>query len=292
MQKEIDDYLNGYDMGELSPLSKKTYRFHLENFARYAQSHGVVDLADYRDGIAEKWIASLVERSGKYREQAFRTVRRFLEHNEIEITMGKIRSIPQDIPHPLTVKELKAILKRTQGETKLDRRDTLILEIMGISGLRASEVCDLNLDSLQSGSNFIRVRGKGGKERVVPMLPRMTTDLIAYTVGVRPAFLPHDDRALFLGNTGRRLTRSGIYHMVEVRCFEAGIKRHIHPHIFRHTAATILLESGAGIRQVQEILGHSSVQTTTIYTHLDKRLLRKRIQKSHPRDARKDLLSA
>ncbi len=195
------------------------------------------------------------------------------------------RKIPQTLPNVLTVEEVEEILENVDTESHLGKRDLALLEILYSCGLRVSEVCTLRGIDILQDSEMIRVRGKGDKERMVPMGPRAMEKMDLYLKYSRPFLLKRGSEVgeIFLSRNGKPLTRMTIYNILTRYSAEAHIKKQISPHTFRHSFATHLLEGGADLRAVQEMLGHSNIVTTQIYTHLDKHYLQEVHKSFHPR---------
>jgi integrase/recombinase XerD len=163
-------------------------------------------------------------------------------------------------------------------------RDAALLEVLYATGMRVSELVSLDIDDVNLASATVRCFGKGGKERVIPMHPRAVEALSAYMTSGRVAYLREPtQRALFLNPRGTRLTRQGLWLIIKDYVRKAGIEADVTPHTLRHSFATHLLEGGAGLREVQKLLGHSNVSTTQIYTHVSDERLRKAYDQAHPR---------
>jgi integrase/recombinase XerD len=184
----------------------------------------------------------------------------------------------QLIPEVLSVAEVNALLLAPDLKTKAGVRDRAILAVMYASGLRVSEVCDLNIHSIDDA--VLRVKGKGGKERVVPVAKAAVDAVDAYLLQVRKE---GSGDALFLTDKGKRIDRNFIWKRVKLYAKWAGIAKKISPHTLRHSFATHLLENGADLRVIQEMLGHASIATTDRYTHLSQRHLIEAFEAFHPR---------
>ena len=188
------------------------------------------------------------------------------------------------LPEVLSVEEVTAILESVdtaRGWTGL--RDRAILEILYGCGLRVSEACGLQISHVYLTEGFVRVVGKGNKERLVP-LGEMAADAFAQYLDARPAPAePAFDDIAFLNKNGRPLSRVAIFNLVKNQAFIAGVNKEISPHTFRHSFATHLIERGADLRVVQEMLGHESILTTEIYTHIDTATWQAEILSHHPR---------
>ena len=187
------------------------------------------------------------------------------------------------LPEVLSVEEVSAILDSVDLSTPGGRRDRAILEVLYGCGLRVSELTDLRLSRIHFQEGFVDVVGKGNKQRLVP-LGEMAADAIAAYLPCRAEPATRDDEdILFLGRSGRRLSRVSVFKLVKRQAMVAGIRKEISPHTFRHSFATHLVEGGADLRIVQEMLGHESILTTEIYTHLDSSTWQADILAHHPR---------
>ena len=188
------------------------------------------------------------------------------------------------LPEVLSVEEVTSILESVDtaaGWTGL--RDRAILEILYGCGLRVSEACGLQISHVYLTEGFVRVVGKGDKERLVP-LGEMAADAFAQYLQARPeAAEPAFDDIAFLNKNGRPLSRVAIFNLVKKQALLAGVRKEISPHTFRHSFATHLIENGADLRVVQEMLGHESILTTEIYTHIDTATWQAAILAHHPR---------
>lgn len=180
------------------------------------------------------------------------------------------------LPDTLSTEEIDRLIGSIEDSTTKGLRDRAILEVLYSCGLRVSELCDLKLGDLFFGEGYIRVIGKGDKQRLVPMSSIARSRIQLY-MDVRSKERRKEE-ILFLNNRGKKLTRVMIFTIIKQAAQRAGIEKKISPHTFRHSFATHLLEGGANIRQVQELLGHENILTTEIYTHLDDSHLRKTLE--------------
>ena len=180
------------------------------------------------------------------------------------------------LPDTLSTEEIDRLIGSIEDNTTKGLRDRAILEVLYSCGLRVSELCDLKLGDLFFGEGYIRVIGKGDKQRLVPMSSIARSRIQLY-MDVRSKERRKEE-ILFLNNRGKKLTRVMIFTIIKQAAQRAGIDKKISPHTFRHSFATHLLEGGANIRQVQELLGHENILTTEIYTHLDDSHLRKTLE--------------
>ena len=207
----------------------------------------------------------------------------FLEENPAK----SIQSIRQSkkIPDVLDVEEINSILNVFNTSKRNDIRDKSIISLLYSSGLRVSELTDLKLTNLFLDDDIIRIFGKGNKERIVPIGSVAKKDLNLYINNVRPYYTRKgNSRGLvYLSNRCKSLSRKTVWNIIKKSCTKASISKNVSPHTFRHSFASHLLEGGAGLRVVQELLGHSSISTTQIYTQLDKTYLKEIHKEFHPR---------
>jgi integrase/recombinase XerD len=188
------------------------------------------------------------------------------------------------LPEVLTPEEIDAILAMIDLSKPEGRRNKAMLEVLYSCGLRVSELVGLKLSSLFRDEEFVRVIGKGDKERLVPISGKALKEIDLYlpdrnSLEVKPG----NEDVLFLNRRGRMLSREMVFMIIKDLALAAGIKKSVSPHTFRHSFATHLVEGGADLRAVQEMLGHESIITTEIYTHLDREYLREAILSYHPR---------
>lgn len=186
------------------------------------------------------------------------------------------------LPEVLSVEEVVAILESVVPDNQVGKRDRAILELLYGCGLRVSEAVDLRISDVFFEESFIKVMGKGSKQRLVPMGESALEAVRAYLQCRIEPYSPEYDNVLFLNRFGRNLTRVSIFKMVKRQALVAGVNKEISPHTFRHSFATHLLENGADLRAVQEMLGHESVLTTEIYTHIDSHTWQSDILSHHP----------
>ena len=190
--------------------------------------------------------------------------------------------LPQHLPEVLTRDEMEALLAQPDLRDKSGKRDRCMLELLYAAGLRVSELCTMCVPDLDLQRGLVRVFGKGSKERLVPLHDLMQQMLADYISACRPLFTPTGNQ-LFVNRSGRALTRQYVWKMVKKYALEAGIRRAISPHTFRHSFATHLLEGGADLRAVQMLLGHADISATEIYTHVQAERLRGIHHQFHPR---------
>ncbi len=189
----------------------------------------------------------------------------------------------QNLPHFLTIKEVRALLDLPDLSDTLGLRDKAMLEVMYASGLRVSELIGLRINDVRLRDGFLLCRGKGGKERLVPLGKSAVEAVRRYLDEARQSLFKKPTEDLFLSRLGTRFTRQGYWKTLKGYARRAGLEAKIHPHVLRHTFATHLLERGADLRSVQLMLGHSQITTTQIYTHVSRDRLRKVYDRYHPR---------
>jgi integrase/recombinase XerD len=190
------------------------------------------------------------------------------------------------LPDTLSEKEITGLLGSVDRSTPEGERNRAILETLYGCGIRVSELLDLRLSDLYFDEGFMKVRGKGGKERFVPVGPVTRKYISLYRDEVRIHLMPKKgfEDLLFLNRLGRRLTRAMIFTIVKKQAEAAGIRKKVSPHTFRHSFATHLLQNGADIRAIQQMLGHESITTTEVYMHVDRHHLSEVVNTYHPRN--------
>lgn len=193
----------------------------------------------------------------------------------------------QHLPEVLTVAEIDAMVEQCDISTPLGVRNRAIIETLYGCGLRVSELTDLRLSALYRDEQYVIVHGKGDKQRLVPISPVAIQWIDRYLREVRSDMTVDraSDDIIFLNSRGKRLSRVMVFYIVKQLCELAGIRKTVSPHTLRHSFATHLLEGGANLRAIQQMLGHESITTTQIYVHIDRSLLRHEILAHHPRNA-------
>ena len=192
------------------------------------------------------------------------------------------RTLPKFLPEEDVTNLLDTAYKSGTNE---GQRDAVIMELLYATGLRVGELVSLNMQDLDLSESYIRCMGKGSKERIVHLYPKALEELRRYLKQARIALLGHrrSEQSLFVNHRGERLTRQWVWTILKTYAQKAGISQNITPHTLRHSFATHLLQNGASLRHVQELLGHSSISTTQVYTHLTNGYVQKEYAKSHPR---------
>ena len=278
-----------------SPHTKEAYANDLDLYLAFLHLAGAKSLAESN---ADQIIAFLAARRAEgdaprtlnRRLATLRSFHRYLLaekvlHEDVLAHLDPPKR-PQSLPHYLTVKEMLALMKAPQGDGPLAIRDRAIIELLYASGIRVSELVGLKDADLRSDNEIdsIKVLGKGDKERFVPLHQTATSALSRYLTKARPKLLSPDFcAALFLSKSGRTLSRVAVYQRLRKLGQAAGIRQVVTPHLLRHTFATHLVHEGADLRSVQEMLGHTNLETTTIYTSVDAERLKIIHARCHPR---------
>ena len=188
------------------------------------------------------------------------------------------------LPHTIDTESVDKLLNSPDLKTRFGSRDKAMLEILYACGLRVSELVSLKLSQVIIESNFLRVMGKGSKERIIPINDYALSYLKIYIDDFRPEFIKsRKTDSLFLSNRGAEMTRHSFWHIIKKYALQAGINEHLSPHTLRHAFATHMINNGADLRVVQLLLGHSDLSTTQLYTHIAKNELKELHCKNHPR---------
>ena len=192
------------------------------------------------------------------------------------------------LPEVLTLEEIDNLIESIDLSTREGQRNRAILETLYSCGLRVSELCNLKLSNLYLEEGFIKVEGKGSKQRLVPISPRAIRELQLYFIDRHTMDIERGyEDFVFISRKGKNISRIMVFHIIKVLSEAIGLTKNISPHTFRHSFATHLLEGGANLRAIQCMLGHESIGTTEIYTHIDRNMLRSEIIEHHPRNKRK-----
>ena len=279
----------------LAAKTCEAYGRDVKAFAKFLSARGKTATGQLSQDDVRAWLQSLQEkrRRASTRARAFVAVKEFLRH------LKEMRWTARDLSEGLDAPKRDRILPRTlaeddtvrlvlsvDGETPRDLRDRAMLEMLYGCGLRVSELCGLELADLPDGAELVRCRGKGSKERLVPFAPSVAAAVRRYLDGARGALVRGNlaERHLFVTRLGKGFTRMGVFKLLKERAAAVGIDpAAISPHVLRHSFATSLLAHGADIRSIQEMLGHASVATTQIYTHVDQSRLGQVHHTYHPR---------
>jgi integrase/recombinase XerD len=236
-------------------------------------------------GLADTSLARMLSAVKSFHKYAINE--RYCSHNPAENVA--IKRNPQELPAVLEIHEIELLLELPDTTEPFGLRDKGMFEFLYATGARISEVLNVTRGDYFPDEGFVRLYGKGRKERIVPVGEEAAHWLRQYQLHGRPllanALLSQD--VMFLNRFGSKLTRMGAWKLLRKYVDMSGIKKHVSPHTFRHSFATHLLEGGADLRAVQEMLGHADISTTQIYTHLDKAYLREVLQEFHPLEQRR-----
>ena len=299
MQEIVNEYINYLEAERnASPYTVRNYTTDLLGFFQFLRAKGIgslkeVDKHTLRDYLSQLMELGFVKASIARKLSAIRSFYRYLQREEM-ITSSPVATtsspkLDKRLPLFLTIEEMKRLLEAPDLAAPQGQRDQALLELLYASGLRVSEVVNLNLEQVNLDNREIRVWGKGSKERVVLMGEPAAKALSAYLSQGRPKLLgKKGSSALFLNRYGGRLVERRVQRILEKYAKIAGIDKRVYPHLLRHTFATHLLDGGADLRVVQELLGHASLSSTQIYTHVSKSQARRVYLSAHPMAQGKD----
>jgi integrase/recombinase XerD len=296
MAPTLDDHIHDFIAHlaverNLSPRTLESYGRDLRQFSAWVDEQrlqpGSIEKQHIRAYLGNRRDGGLSPRSAARALSTIRGLFRFLVASEAlpADPTADIRSpsLWRTVPHTLSGAEIDALLAAPDTSTTLGLRDRAMFETLYATGLRVSELVAVTMDRVRLDPGFVRVVGKGRKERLVPLGLSAIRWIEGYTDGAR-AILDRDRRPeLFLNHRGGALTRQGFWKILRKHASQAGIRSHFSPHVIRHSFATHLVENGADLRAVQMMLGHSSLTTTEIYTHVAKERLRRLYDEKHPR---------
>ncbi len=260
------------------------YRLDLEEFAKFA---GDVAVSSIEYTTLRRFLAHMRELKLKPRSVARKlsSLRSFFKYLQREKVISKnpaallvTPKLDKPLPHFLSEAEAVQLIEAPKSDLKADPRDKAIFEVLYSTGMRVSELVGLDVDDVDFISNIARVMGKGKKERIVPIGDTALETLKKY-IDTRP----HQSKAMFLNKSGTRLTDRSVRNIINKFILKEAMRQHVTPHMFRHSFATHLLNRGADLRSVQELLGHVNLSTTQIYTHLTTDKLKSVYDKAHPR---------
>jgi integrase/recombinase XerD len=278
----------------LSDHTQFAYRNDLHRYVSFLISKKINGVEEISPQILQEYIFQLYDigLSGSSMSRNFSTLRgfhHFLVISDLtKIDPTEILETPRlkrALPPVLSVEEVFKLIEQPDLDSVLGIRDRAMLEVLYGCGLRVSELLNLKINNLFLEDRYIRVYGKGSKERLVPLGEEAVYHLKIYLARVRPALVKqlHSKNILFLNFRGKPMTRMGFWKILRNYWIQANIQKEVHPHTFRHCFATHLLENGADLRAVQELLGHADISTTQIYTHVTHKALTEIYRKYHPR---------
>ncbi|MGA8264715.1 MAG: site-specific tyrosine recombinase XerD [Ignavibacteriaceae bacterium] len=278
----------------LSDNTVSSYKNDINSFLQFIESRKIEDLSSIKQNHIADFFKSLKEigltssSAARYYSSlkgffTYLFLSRYITENPIE----KISSpkLSKNLPSVLTVEETDSVLSQPDTNNKLGLRDKAVLELLYACGTRVSELINIKISDLFFADDVIRVFGKGSKERIIPIGSSAVKWINKYLKESRVLLMKKakSENYLFLNNRGTKLSRMGVWKIVDRYVKEAGIEKEVHPHTFRHSFATHLLEGGADLRAVQEMLGHADISTTQIYTHIDRDYIKQVHKDFHPR---------
>ena len=293
MQDVFNKYINYLEVERnVSPYTVRNYTTDLLGFFQFLRTKEIGSLKEVDRHTLRGYLSHLMEQgfvkaSIARKLSAIRSFYRYLLREEIISTSPVATTfspkLDKRLPSFLTIEQMKRLLEAPDLATPQGQRDRALLELLYASGLRVSELVNLNLEQINLDSREIRVWGKGSKERMVLMGEPAAKALSTYLRQGRPKLLGNKrSSALFLNRYGGRLPERRVQRILEKYANIAGIDKGVHPHMLRHTFATHLLDGGADLRVVQELLGHANLSSTQIYTHVTKSQARKVYLAAHP----------
>lgn len=289
----IQSYLGELVSRHMSPNTLRAYSSDLEELAIWAAEAGITDPSELRYRQLRGYAAALGNRGLKRASvgRKLAAARGLFDHltRGGEATQNPAELLPNPrseskLPRVLDRDEVRDLLERVPATTALDARDRAMLELAYSCGLRCAELINLDVGSIDFNEETVRVRGKGEKERIVPLGEPAQRAVSDYLGRARPALASErDERALLVSKSGRRLSPSDVTRRLSLRVQQASIAGRVSPHSLRHSFATHMLEGGADLRSIQELLGHASISTTQIYTRVEPSRLRQAYANAHPR---------
>jgi integrase/recombinase XerD len=292
MHDAIRDYLSDLEQRRgASTHTVTNYRLDLEHLAEWLSARGIAEWSEVRRQDMRAWVAWMHQEgyastSIARKLSAARALYRYLVREgmaeETPLLLVPTPRQKRTLPGVLSIEEVERLLEVPEANSPLGLRDRCMFEVLYATGLRLSELLSLTTDAIQWTARSIRVTGKGNKERIVLLGDLAVDALERYVHESRPLLLGgRQSDALFLSHIGRPLSVRGFHAVLQGRVRAAGIERHVTPHTLRHSFATHLLEGGADLRSVQELLGHASISTTQVYTHVSRAYLRDVYAKAH-----------
>lgn len=294
MQDVVDEYLRFIQIEKgLSENTIAAYRRDLNHYLNYLAAQKISNLDFIDRQIVQQWFGVLHDegRSTKSIARFTSTIRSFHQFALREKYAAKDPTVlietpkyERKLPDVLSIDEIDLLLTTPETSKNNGYRDRTMLELLYATGIRVSELINIEVKDVNLLMGFVKVFGKGNKERIIPLGETVIELLKTYIENVRPQLLKKQvTHTLFLNMQGKPLTRQGIWKIIKQTGAKAGIQKRLTPHTLRHSFATHLLENGADLRAVQEMLGHSDISTTQLYTHVSKTQIRKMYQQYHPR---------
>ncbi len=273
----------------LSPNTAGAYREDLKSFKAYLERQNIAapDRGDITSYLLELRRGGMASSTVARRLSSVKGYYRFMLNEQIikENPASGMKSPRKwaELPDTIPAAEVNKLLDAPDTAKKAGVRDKAVLELLYATGMRISEACGLKTTDINFEAGFLRCVGKGSKERIIPVGTKALESVKAYIEKARPAYGAGKPPELFITRLGGSFSRQGLWKIIKKYALKAGLKGNITPHMLRHSFATHLLERGADLRSVQEMLGHSNISTTQIYTHIDGSRLKKIHSRYHPR---------
>ena len=293
----IKDYIISLSTAEgRASNTIKSYTRDLNKYKSFLNENSIDDVGKIKDITIDDFINELnnsySSASINRIKTSIRNFHRFLnfKYDLKDPTINlKVSRAQKRLPIYATVDEISKLMSLFDDEIPQDLLDHTILETIYGLGLRVSECCNLKTNQVNLNDKFVKVLGKGSKERIIP-IPSKTNELMKrYYMNLRPMWLKKSTNNFFINKLGNKIYSEYVEKMLRNKSYEAGIKKHITPHKLRHSYATHLLEGGADLRVIQELLGHSDISTTEIYTHVETQRMKQSYLKNHPFADKKSL---
>ena len=294
MRKSVEEFLNYLSIERgLAENTISSYRRDLNKYIQYLENNKIGSFSETKRNNITNFMLYLKDRGLNSNSiaralVAIKVLYRFLvNEGYLKDDVTSILNLPKlwrKLPEALSLEEVNKLLASFNLRTSLGIRDKAVLELMYATGMRVSEIASLKLNNLNLDMGFVKCTGKGQKERIIPLGTYASQALTRYINKARPKFLKHkDEPSLFLSRLGKGISRQTFWKTIKAYAKKSKIKKEITPHTLRHSFATHLLERGADLRTLQEMLGHSDISTTQIYTHINKERLKQIHRKFHPR---------
>ena len=268
----------------LSQNTVDSYKSDLTKLSNYLQNQDLsktnidnffIDMSEFNYSTStKKRIHSSIKNFLKY-------INENEDYESIDISDIKLKS-SKKLPEVLSITDIENMINFYNHETYLDSRNRTVIDVLYSTGCRVSELCDINISDIDLDEKYLKLKGKGSKQRIVPIGSMLYKNLMQY-LNVRETFLQNRGEPLFLSKSKNKLDRTAVFRIIKKTAKNISLQTDVHPHTLRHSAATHMLEGGCDLRTVQEFLGHSSVSTTQIYTKVTKEFLEEAFTESHPR---------
>ena len=268
----------------LSQNTVDSYKYDLTKLSNYLQNQDLsktnidnffIDMSEFNYSSSTK----------KRMHSSIKNFLKYINENEdyesIDISDIKLKS-SKKLPEVLSITDIENMINFYNHETYLDSRNRTVIDVLYSTGCRVSELCDINISDIDLDEKYLKLKGKGSKQRIVPIGSMLYKNLMQY-LNVRETFLQNRGEPLFLSKSKNKLDRTAVFRIIKKTAKNISLQTDVHPHTLRHSAATHMLEGGCDLRTVQEFLGHSSVSTTQIYTKVTKEFLEEAFTESHPR---------